>query len=270
MPLPKLVALDLDGTLLNSAKQLTDRSRAAVHALAAAGTTIVLASGRMFRDCMAPQVELLGVEAPVICYNGAIVLDPASGEILSERPVPAALVTPLLEFAAATDRTINVYLDDRLYCRRPTRWTELYVGRTGAQPIFRDDLFEWFAGRSSTKVLILDEPPLIEELLLAWQARVNGQLYVTVTDPEYLEFMNPTANKGWALQTLCERLGIDPSATAAFGDARNDLPLLEAAGIAVAMANGRPELHAVADIIAPTNDEDGVAHVIEGWLRESG
>jgi len=270
MPLPKLVALDLDGTLLNSAKQLTDRSRAAVHALADAGTTIVLASGRMFRDCMEPQVAMLGVEAPVICYNGAIVLEPATGEILSERPVAAELVSPLLQFAAETDRTINLYEDDRLYCRRPTKWTELYCGRTGAQPIFRDDLYEWFEGRSSTKVLILEEPPVIEELFVEWKTRMDGQLYVTVTDPEYLEFMNPTANKGWALHSLCDRLGIAHSDSAAFGDARNDLPLIEAAGIGVAMANGRPELHAVADIIAPTNDEDGVAQVIEGWLRENG
>lgn len=270
MPLPKLVALDLDGTLLNSAKQLTARSRAAVHALAEAGTVIVLASGRMFRHCMEPQVAMLGVSAPVICYNGGIVLEPSTGEILSELPVPAELVAPLLQFAAETDRTINLYADDQLYCRRPTQWTELYCGRTGAQPIFRDDLLDWFAGRSSTKVLLLDEPPVIEQLFTEWQARLGGQLYVTVTDPEYLEFMNPKANKGWALRALCERLGIDPAETAAFGDARNDLPLIEAAGVGVAMANGRPELHAVADLIAPANDDDGVAQVIEGWLREAG
>ena len=267
--LPKLVALDLDGTLLNSQKQLTERSRAAVHALADAGTVIVLASGRMFRDCMAPQVAMLGVSAPVICYNGAIVLEPATGEILSQRPVPAAWVGPLTQFAAETDRTINLYTGDRLYCRQPTKWTELYCGRTGAQPIFRDDLFEWFEGRDSTKVLILDEPEAIEAMFVEWHAKVGQELYVTVTDPEYLEFMNPTANKGWALHSLCDRLGIDRTATAAFGDARNDLPLIEAAGIGVAMSNGRPELHAVADIIAPSNDDDGVAQIIEGWLRDS-
>ncbi|NUQ01532.1 MAG: HAD family phosphatase, partial [Armatimonadetes bacterium] len=247
-------------------KQLTPRSRAAVADLAARGTVVALASGRMYRHCMAPQVEALGLATPCICYNGAVILDPTNGQILSERPIAPELVTPVIDFAAARGLTLNLYRDDVLYIQRPTRWSELYVARTGAQPVFREDLYDWFRGSASTKMLLLDEPAEIEVLLREWQARVDGQLYVTISDPEYLEFMDPSATKGWALRRLCEHLGIDPAESAAFGDARNDLPLLEAAGYAVAMANARPELQAVADEIAPSNDEDGVAQVLERWL----
>ena len=90
---PDLIALDLDGTLLNSAKEVTARTAAALQAAAAAGIAVVLASGRMYHHCMEPLVTSLGLAGPVICYNGAVVLDAASGEILSELPVPADLVS---------------------------------------------------------------------------------------------------------------------------------------------------------------------------------
>lgn len=268
--LPRLVALDLDGTLLNPAKELTPRTRAAVRALADAGTVCVLASGRMYRDCMAPQVAALGLDSPVICYNGAVILNPVSGEILSEKPVSPARVEPLMEYAVEQDLTLNLYHGDRLYCRQETDWTRLYVARTGARPIYREDLFDWFRGKASTKCLLLDHPPRVEERLAIWRERCGHELYVTISDPEYLEFMNPTATKGWALRSLCEHLAIDVADTAAFGDARNDLPLIEAAGYGVAMANARPELREAADLIARSNEDDGVAQVIEGWLREFG
>ncbi len=264
--LPRLVAFDLDGTLLDPGKLLTARTAAALQALAARGTICVLASGRMYRNCMEPYVADLALGTPVICYNGAVILDPATGRIVSEKPVPPEVGRQVIDFAAETGRTLNIYHEDVLYCREETEWTRLYCGRTTARPTFRDDLYEWFGQRISTKLLILDHPPIIEQLCAQWQQRLDGQLYVTISDPEYLEFMNPGASKGWALRTVCEQLGVDPADTAAFGDARNDMPLLQAAGYGVAMANARPELQAVADEIAPGNDVDGVAQVIERWL----
>jgi hydroxymethylpyrimidine pyrophosphatase-like HAD family hydrolase len=131
---------------------------------------------------------------------------------------------------------------------------------------FRDDVYEFFAGRPSTKLLLLEEPGRVQELQPIWHERLGDQLYVTISDPEYLEFMSREATKGWALLRLCEHFGIDPSETAAFGDAPNDLPLIQAAGLGVAMANAREAVREAADLIAPSNEEDGVAQVIEGWL----
>ncbi|MCC7494233.1 MAG: HAD family phosphatase [Fimbriimonadaceae bacterium] len=270
MSLPQLVALDLDGTLLNRAKQLTPRTTAAIRELEARGVICVLASGRMYHHCMEPYVTQLGLPHPVICYNGAVILDPSNGQILSEQAVPAALWAPVVEFAEATGRTYNLYLDDQLYCPRASRFTELYCGRTSARPVFREDLAGWAAGRDSTKLILLDDPAQVEELYRRWHAELGDQLYVTVSDPEYLEFMNRGANKGWALRELCRRLGVDPANTVAFGDARNDIPLLQAAGTSYAMADARPELQAVADHLAPSHDDDGVAQVMERWLAASG
>lgn len=269
MDLPKLAAFDLDGTLLNAAKQLTPRTIAAVRALAAEGTLCVLASGRMYRDSMQPQVAALGLDAPVIAYNGAMVLGGA-GEIWYERPVGIADAQPVLDFARETGRHVNLYHGDVMYCRRPCAWSDLYTRRVGAQPVFREDLFDWFRARATTKIIVFDEPPVVEALFAQWRERVADRLYVTISDPEYLEFMDPQATKGNALRALCDRLGLAVADTVAFGDSTNDLPLLSAAGVAYAMANSRPTVLATCPRVAPHHDEDGVAQVIEDWLAGGG
>lgn len=267
MPLPRLVAFDLDGTLLDGDKRLTERTAQAVRALSAAGCHCLLASGRMYRDCMEPLVARLGLTTPVIGYNGALVVDPSDNTVLSENPIPADLVVELMRHADEHRRHLNLYHDDRLYCRARNHWSELYQSRTGAVTHYRDDLYTWFAGRPSTKCLLLDQPAAIARILPEFQERYSGRLHVTVSDPEYLELGNPGATKGWALRAVCERLGVPVSESVAFGDSLNDLPLLEAAGRAYAMANANPRVKAAADRIAPAHTEDGVARVLEAWLR---
>lgn len=264
--LPKLAAFDLDGTLLNAAKVITDRTLAAVRALADTGCVCVLASGRMYRDCMDRHVERLGLATPVIAYNGALVLDPVTGDIWDETGVSPDLAAPVLAHVQASGQHINLYYEDRMYCPRPSEWCDLYCRRTGAVPIYRDDLYQWFAGRMATKLLIVDDPAEIERCRAHFQAMYGERLYITITEHEYLEFMNPAVSKGKALLALCARLGIDPADTVAFGDAPNDIPLLQEAGTGYAMAGCRPEVQAAADATAPSHDDDGVAQVIEGWL----
>mgnify|MGYP000947030299 FL=1 len=264
--LPKLAAFDLDGTLLNSQKVITPRTLAAVRALADTGCVCVLASGRMYRDCMEGHVAQLGLDTPVIAYNGALVLNPTSGEIWHETSVSPALCAPVLEHVRASGQHLNFYFEDRMYCPRPSEWGDLYIRRVGAKPIYRDDLYDWAAGRAATKLLIVDDPAEIERCREQFQAFYGDRLYITITEHEYLEFMNPTVSKGKALLALCARLGIDPADSVGFGDAPNDIPLLEDAGTGYAMAGARPEVLAAADAVAPGNDEDGVAQVIEGWL----
>lgn len=268
--LPRLVALDLDGTLLNAAKQLTPRTIAAVRALVDAGVIVVVASGRMYRASIKPQVLELGLTAPVIAYNGARIVDPRDDSVLFERPVDPAVAEPLLACAAERDLHLQLYFDDTLYCRRANRWSELYADRSQAEPVYREDLYDWARGRASTKLLLIDEPAAAEAFRDEWVARLGERLMISISEPEYVELTDPGATKGWALRTVCAWHGIDPAFSAAFGDSGNDLPLLEAAGYRVAPANARPAVLAVADEVCPHHDQDGVAQAIEGWLARFG
>jgi len=263
----KLVALDLDGTLLNRQHRLSERSRVALQRLQAQGVRIVLASGRMHCSSV-PFAAALHLQEPLISYNGALIKWEPTGEVLHHLPVPPEAAAEVVAFATDRGLHLNLYLDDVWYVSANTRWTRLYAERTGVTPVIRPDLPEWAAGREPTKVILIDEPAVISSLLSEWRGRTKGRLYVTTSEPEYLEFMHPQVSKGWALRRVREYFGLAREETAAFGDNPNDVPLLEEAGLGVAVANAHPETKAVADLVTASNDEDGVAQVIEGWLRE--
>lgn len=263
----KLVAIDLDGTLLNRQHRLSERSRLALRRLQERGVRIILASGRMHCSSV-PFAAALGLRDPLISYNGAMVKWEQTGKILHHLPVPREAAAEVVAFAADRGLHLNLYFDDVWYVQANTPWTRLYAERTGVTPVIRPDLPEWAAGREPTKVILIDEPAVISSLLLEWRARARGRLYVTTSEPEYLEFMHPQVSKGWALRRVREYFGLAREDTAAFGDNPNDVPLLQEAGLGVAVANAHPETKAVADLVTASNDEDGVAQVIETWLAE--
>jgi len=263
----QLVALDLDGTLLNSAQDLSPRSEAAVRAIRDRGVRVILASGRMHAS-MVPYARQLQLEEPLIAYNGALVRWDRTGEVLHHIPVPADWALQVMDFARQESLHLNLYFDDVWYSPADSEWAQLYARRTRQQPVIRADLYEWAAGREPTKIICIGPPPRIQAGLQAWRERARGELYVTTSEPEYLEFMHPAVSKGLALQRLCAHLGIPLAQTMAFGDNLNDRPLLEAAGYGVAMGNSAPEVKAVADRVTGTNDEEGVAQVLEEWLAQ--
>lgn len=263
----RLVALDLDGTLLDSQHRLPPRSVQALRRLQEQGVRLVLASGRPHVS-VAPLAKSLGIHQPILSFNGAMLQASPDGPLLFHHPVPPEWVARIIEYAEERGYSLNLYPEGVWHVREDNRWTRLYARRTSLAPVVRPDLYAWMRGRPSTKVILFAEPQETPLLLREWQARVGEQLYVTISEPEHLEFMASGVSKGEALRWLQEHWGISPDETAAFGDSLNDVPLLEAAGYRVAMANARPEVKAVAHEIAPSNDEEGVVQVLERWLGE--
>ncbi len=264
---PKLIALDLDGTFLNPSKQISDRNRAAVNAAIKAGIHVVLASGRM-HEATSRYTRLLDMAPsnPVISYNGARV-SPIKGPIISEYPIDPDVAAYLIDYTDGVGVHLNFYHDDTLYVKEMDRWSDFYFGRTGSVPNPVSDLGK-FKGLSPTKLLVVGTCEETDALVAPMKAHFGESLYITKTDDEYLEFMNPAATKGAALAAVAASLGIARENVVAFGDNLNDLPMLKWAGWPIAMANGKPETHALASEIAPPDDEDGVAQVIERMLRD--
>lgn len=265
--LPRLVALDLDGTLLTSDKRVTPRARTAVAELSRRGIVVVLCTGRPARSACA-FAEALTLPHPFLCYNGAAVYHPADGSVRVRHALPAELAREVLRrlragapgLLAGLETAHGWFLDEELHALRVS---EARLGReppTGVGPV------EGFADRGAIKVFArhaeLDAPALADLL---------GDLdaYRTWSSRRLLEVMHPGVNKADALAEMCRELGIARAQVAAFGDQHNDAELLAWAGTGVAMANAAPEARAVADVIAPSNDEDGVAQVLEAWLDGS-
>ncbi len=257
----EIIALDLDFTLLNEDHRISPRNLAAVRRCRDLGAKVVITSGRMFR-CTLAYLHTLELDTPIIAYNGALIKQESTGEELLHEHLDVETAQSLVAFCAREELNLNYYLDDNLYIAKPNVWADLYSSRTGA-PLNPVGDLRVFADRAPTKALIVADPQRIQELYTVMAPEYSARAYVTISNVEYLEFMPPGVDKGKALAVLAEHYGVPREKTIAFGDANNDLPMVRWAGTGVAMANAHPEVKAVADRIAPSYDEDGVAAVLE-------
>ncbi len=258
----KLAAIDLDGTLLHSGTHgITEGNAAAVREAVKNGAQIVLASGRQWVtiDKFAAQLAL-PPSAPIIAYNGAMIRT-HGGDQWFHQPLPADAAEKIVAYCAAHGCHLNYYLNDQLYVRDHTKWVDIYEKRTGTVAHITGNLGE-FDGRQPTKLLLIDTLETTNRLLTYFKGVFGHTLYITKTEDEYLEFMDPAVNKGRALSEIAQRLGLTADECAAFGDSFNDTPMLEWAGMGVAMSSGRPELKLIAQKIAPPADDDGVGRVL--------
>lgn len=258
----KLLAFDLDGTLLNSRKEIGERSAKAIRFAISQGVIVILASGRM-HSSMVKYCNQLGIppDMPVISYNGAMVRT-LGGKLIYERPVPAQLAKYVVDYTAEHDLHLNFYHGDKLYIRKLEKWSDLYLQRVGSKPNAIGD-FSRFDGISPTKLIIIDTFEKTNSLLAPMREHFGDKLYITKTDDEYLEFMSPSATKGLALEAVANDLHIAQADCAAFGDNYNDLPMLKWVGWPVGMANAKPEVHKIASEIANDVEEDGVGQLLE-------
>ncbi len=262
----RLIALDLDGTLLNAEKTISPRNREALTRAAEAGVTIALASGRM-TACIAPTAERLGIDCFIIAYNGGMARGRvADGRpILFHNPLEARYSDRLIDFCRGK-YLLNVYFEDKVYAQEAAdlrEWADLYSRRTGAVFRFVPDL-EPFKGKGTTKAITVSAPEVRNRLHDEWFPRLGDETTIVKTDPEYLEFMERGTDKGVALEGLCRALGIPVEQAMACGDGDNDAEMLAAAGLGVAMANARAATRAAADEVSPlTNLEDAVADAVE-------
>jgi len=267
----RLIAVDLDGTLLDDEKQVPAENREALQAVERRGILISIASGRMTTTIETIEARL-GVDCILIAYNGAKVLGRKreGRPLIVHRPIPADVAAFFMRFAKANGYLLNLYHEDRLYAedgpqRRP--FIEIYRTRTGAEYNIVNDLEQDFSGVCPTKLILLTHQAERDRLHDELRPMLEGRAFITKSEPEYLEIMAAGVDKGSALPLIAERFGIPADEIMAIGDAENDIGMLEAAGLGVALANASPRVRAAADgITVRTNNEAGVAEAITRWL----
>lgn len=267
----RLVALDLDGTLLDDDGRISQDDAESLRLFHESGGIVVLASGRMTAN-IRPFYDRLDLDGPTIGYNGALAREArdAGAEAILETPLPARYADALIDYTREQRFHLNYYIGEKLYGRDDPdlrRFADLYSRQTGAVFHFVPDL-ERFRGREPTKLIIVTDPTIPgqqdprhrDELYELWSQRWGSEVTVMRTNPEYLEFYHRDAGKGRALAAVAEHYGIELSVTLAFGDNFNDVSLLEAAGCGVAVANANETARAAADWVSPlTNNESAVA-----------
>lgn len=266
----RAVAVDLDGTALLPDSTFSERTLRAFKRCGEGGIQVLIATGRSPSSAERFRA-VLGVEGPMIYYNGAAVVDAPSGKILASTPVPTDVIAGCLEIAREQDLHFQAFLsDERLVCRDVRQESVMYRDHTGLQgeAVDFDELLSRTGPAAPTfiKGMYIAEPERFPPAEAAIDARFGTRVYRARTYRTFLEIMNNGVSKGNALKIALKLRGVECGDCVAFGDAENDGPLLEAAGWGVAMANASPSLKKAADDIALSNVEDGVAAYIETLL----
>jgi hypothetical protein len=258
------IACDLDRTLIADDLVIRPRTRAALDAARAAGLRVVLATGRMWQS-VRPYALAAGVDEPVICYQGAAVVEPATGAFLRHEPIPVGLARETIAAVESEGFQLNVYVDDELYVAKVTPEAERYALFQNLRLHEVGPLREWLAAPPTKLVAIGEEADLdvLEEHL---KARFDSRLFIAKSLPIFLEFAQKGVTKGSGLAFVAGHAGFSLERAVSFGDGENDVELLQAAGYGIAVAGSHPRLLAVADLVCPPADEEGVAQVIEALL----
>lgn len=261
----RLIALDLDGTLLGPDNSISPRARAALAAARERGVHVVLATGRMHRSARPIALDLGLAGAPLISYNGACIRPVPDGPALYERPLPVALARAIAAYAEEKGYYIQAYVDEELCVPELNAAARAYMARAGVPARVVGPIGGWLT-RPSTKLLIVAEPEAIRSVQAELAARFAGQVDVYHSAESYVEVVAAGVSKAAALAAACARLGLGPGQVLAAGDSGNDVPMLAWAGTGVAMPTAAPAVRAAADYVPAAPYGDGVAEAIERFV----
>jgi Cof subfamily protein (haloacid dehalogenase superfamily) len=242
---------------------LRPRTIAALRRAHKHGLPVIVVTGRMVRSvrqALAPA----GIEAPVICYQGAVVAD-ADGTWLRHEPLPVELARETIAALADEGYSPNVYVDDELYVAADTPEARAYAELNRIDFHVVGDLLDWLE-EPPTKLVCVGEPAALDALEPRMKRRFGGREHIAKSLPHFLEFAQAGVTKGAGLDFLAEHLGFTKADTIAFGDGENDIELVEWPAYGIAMGNAHPRVKAVARWECPPAEDEGVAQVLEALL----
>lgn len=261
-----LIALDIDGTIRSPEYPLSDRTRMAIDSAREAGAVVTVATGRMFQSARSACAEL-DLTSPIASFQGAVVGDPSTGEVLWHRHLTESMAMAALGALGDSGHEVLAYVGDDVYVNEMTPRAESYADRNGVNVHLVDDLQDT-ASHQPTRLVAFGSEEEMLGLEADLKARFDSQLYVTRSLATFCEVLHPESGKEKALAWLCDRLGSRREETVAFGNGYNDVPMLAWAGLGVAIGGAVQDAIDAADRVALPIEEDGAAQVIEGLLRD--
>lgn len=274
----KLVALDLDGTLFDNSSHISERNLTAIRSITDKGIHVVISTGRPFEGIPFDQIKGTGINY-AITANGSGIYEISTGKCLYENAMDEELVTPILNFLLTRDIHMDAFIGGKGYT--PVQCVETAQKLTVPSSI-KNYIITTRTRLDNILQFIHENQLKVQKMTLNFYPAADGTLIdretvrkFLVSNPSIttvcggynnLEFTRADANKGVGLRKLAEILGVNPDAAMAIGDTENDLAIIEAAGIGVAMGNATDAVKARADYVTTTNTKDGVAAAIEHFI----
>ncbi|MBN1218469.1 MAG: HAD family phosphatase [Anaerolineae bacterium] len=260
----KLLATDLDGTLIADLHTIPPRTQTAVRAATDREVKVVIATGRDY-DITRKFGELLGLTTPIICYQGALIFDPQTGQTIAQEALSWSATHHLIDLARSYKLALNLHVNGQIYTERPTSDNQVFSRHVGTSLIVVDDLKQVLT-TPPTKGLIIHPPEQAEAMTAQLQQEFDGRANVFRSLDPLIEVTSPNVSKGRALETLAAYYGIAQSQVMAIGDQDNDVDMIAWAGLGVAMGNASARAKAAADYVVPSLAEEGAAWAIEHFI----
>ena len=271
----KLVAIDIDGTLITDQLTITPATKAAIQSATKQGVKVVLCTGRPMTGVSSylDQLEISGLQDEyVISFNGGLVQNTA-GDPLAEFVIQFDDMIDLGSFALKQGLHMVVETSHHIHSINrqisPFSTNESNLVSLPLQYSSLDALADCRQGLTISKLMFTDDAHLIDQAINDLPEELANRFNIVRSEPYYLEFVNPKASKGSALKLLGEELGIQADEMMALGNAQNDESMLEFAGLGVAMENSIPSTLAIADAVTASNNDDGVAKAIEKYVLQA-
>ena len=236
----KLIASDMDDTLLNKDCQISPRNEAAIRKALDAGKIFLIATGRMYVS-VRPYAQKLGLDVPLVTYNGALVKGSLSGKVYYEHKMKLSTANEVLAYCRENGYYLQLYVGDSILIKQENDCSRMYTKISGIQTTaIGEALYH------------TDEAPY--------------KILVMTKSEDFLELMEPGVNKWEAVKSVAASYGVQPQEIMCIGDSNNDVKMIANAGIGVAVANAKDSVKQNAKIITASNNDDGVALVIESIL----
>jgi Cof subfamily protein (haloacid dehalogenase superfamily) len=269
---PLMLALDMDDTLLRSDLSISDRTRNAIKRTEETGVTVVLASGRI-PEAMEYFSRLLGLHKRsgyIVSNNGALIQESHTGNVIHEARLESRIALAICDLADSEGFPVQMYKDDTMYISRSNEFSDSDQRATGIRQVVVEN-FRGMLGEGCHKLIIPGDPAILTNMESLLRTCLGKEITMFTSRPYFLEIMPRETNKGSALAKIADILGINAEDALAIGDSMNDEAMIRWAGIGVAMANGDERIKNIADFVTDnTNDDDGVAEIIEKYLFGKG
>lgn len=262
----KLVATDLDDTLLNHEWKISKRNILAIRQAVDIGVKVTLATGRMAVSTRRYAREL-GLDVPIITYHGALIEQGLSGEVLYRKVVPTDLAADIVENLLKRDVHTHIFIKDRVFTQKTNQYSDFYCKMAGVL-VEEVDILKVLEKEPEglEKILCIGEESALKQTSEDLKEIYRDRLHFTSSKPYFFDMVDKDVNKGTALKALSEQYNIRPDEIMAIGDSINDTEMITFAGLGVAVENAHPNIKKIATHITASNNRDGVAKAIEKFV----
>ncbi|MBI9011733.1 MAG: HAD family phosphatase [Clostridiales bacterium] len=257
----KLLALDIDGTLLDSEGHVSESTLEAIKRVQNKGVLVTISTGRPIQGVY-KYIKMLDLKAPIITYNGAMIIDSEKDKVIYEQKLDRKDAKQIIDLGRVYDTTMVIWSNNKLYVNRLDDHVIAYQTLSGEAPIVINN-YEEVYNQGITKIIWINEPDKLIQYQDEIKSVANESVTYCTSKPHYLEFFDHKVSKAKALAFIGRHCNIKKEEMMAIGDGNNDIEMIEYVGMGVAMGNATPLVKSVANYITSSNNNDGIFKALE-------